>query len=263
MFARYLVSSAVIASACAGIARADEANRPKSELLEELVASSAEWKANEASFRSMRQGRSSGEDSIQEFAEFVAILRRKMLESCQSFRASGGTPDKLGFDCAVPEHGRGKPEAAATASASVKTRGEQSATVDAALAQSMAEFDKLLDVKREQVRAEMAMQQQSGQLQLPRGVEREGKGHQGGQNSAETSAGSAPSKNVRSPVPVADPGAGPGRVQTAALKAGAPGAIGGSDDDVVARQLREAAEKEKDPILKEKLWNEYRKYKSP
>jgi hypothetical protein len=33
------------------------------------------------------------------------------------------------------------------------------------------------------------------------------------------------------------------------------------DDDVVARQLREAAEKETDPELKRKLWEEYRKYK--
>ncbi len=35
----------------------------------------------------------------------------------------------------------------------------------------------------------------------------------------------------------------------------------GSDDDVVARQIREAAEKEKDPKLREKLWEEYRRYK--
>lgn len=35
----------------------------------------------------------------------------------------------------------------------------------------------------------------------------------------------------------------------------------GSDDDVVARQLREAAMKEKDPVLRDKLWDEYRKYK--
>lgn len=35
----------------------------------------------------------------------------------------------------------------------------------------------------------------------------------------------------------------------------------GSDDDVVARQLREAAMKEADPVLREKLWDEYRKYK--
>lgn len=34
------------------------------------------------------------------------------------------------------------------------------------------------------------------------------------------------------------------------------------DDDIVARQLREAAEKETDPVLREKLWQEYRRYKS-
>lgn len=33
------------------------------------------------------------------------------------------------------------------------------------------------------------------------------------------------------------------------------------DDDIVARQLREAAEKEQDPELKKKLWEEYWKYK--
>jgi hypothetical protein len=33
------------------------------------------------------------------------------------------------------------------------------------------------------------------------------------------------------------------------------------DDDVVARQLREAAINEIDPVLKEKLWEEYRRYK--
>lgn len=35
----------------------------------------------------------------------------------------------------------------------------------------------------------------------------------------------------------------------------------GNDDDVVARQLREAAMREPDPAVREKLWNEYRKYK--
>jgi hypothetical protein len=35
----------------------------------------------------------------------------------------------------------------------------------------------------------------------------------------------------------------------------------GSDDDVVARQIREAAMNEKDPVLREKLWEEYRNYK--
>jgi len=35
----------------------------------------------------------------------------------------------------------------------------------------------------------------------------------------------------------------------------------GDDDDIVARQLREAAEQETDPALREKLWEEYRAYK--
>ncbi|MCU0584893.1 MAG: hypothetical protein MUC46_02335 [Desulfobacterales bacterium] len=46
---------------------------------------------------------------------------------------------------------------------------------------------------------------------------------------------------------------------------GGTGAPGGSyrpdpDDDIVARQLREAAEKETDPELKAKLWKEYEEY---
>jgi hypothetical protein len=35
----------------------------------------------------------------------------------------------------------------------------------------------------------------------------------------------------------------------------------GSDDDIIARQLREAAMSEEDPELREKLWDEYRAYK--
>ncbi|MFZ8985101.1 MAG: hypothetical protein ACO213_12580, partial [Steroidobacteraceae bacterium] len=35
----------------------------------------------------------------------------------------------------------------------------------------------------------------------------------------------------------------------------------GSDDDVVARQIREAAMAETDPELRAALWEEYRRYK--
>jgi len=34
----------------------------------------------------------------------------------------------------------------------------------------------------------------------------------------------------------------------------------GRDDDIVARQLREAAMREPDPVLREALWDEYRRY---
>jgi hypothetical protein len=41
----------------------------------------------------------------------------------------------------------------------------------------------------------------------------------------------------------------------------APSIPDGSDDDIVARRLRKAAEQETDPELKEKLWKEYVEYK--
>jgi hypothetical protein len=37
--------------------------------------------------------------------------------------------------------------------------------------------------------------------------------------------------------------------------------VAAQDDDIIARQLREAAMKETDPELREKLWAEYRRYK--
>ena len=44
-------------------------------------------------------------------------------------------------------------------------------------------------------------------------------------------------------------------------RSGAPTIPDGSDDDIVARRLRKAAEAETDPELKEKLWKEYIEYK--
>lgn len=53
-----------------------------------------------------------------------------------------------------------------------------------------------------------------------------------------------------------------GDYEQVAMAGPVPQDIPGSDgDDVVARQLREAAMREPDPVLREKLWNEYRRYK--
>ena len=53
-----------------------------------------------------------------------------------------------------------------------------------------------------------------------------------------------------------------GENRNALVTSRVPGDVGdGSDDDVVARQIREAAMNERDPVLREKLWEEYRNYK--
>jgi hypothetical protein len=54
-------------------------------------------------------------------------------------------------------------------------------------------------------------------------------------------------------------GAGPGDQGSSEVP---PDVGDGSDDDIVARQLREAAMAEEDPELREKLWDEYRRYKA-
>ncbi len=59
-----------------------------------------------------------------------------------------------------------------------------------------------------------------------------------------------------------EPGSGPGVEKQGEMPDFKTGDVGdGSDDDVVARQLREAAETETDPLLKKQLWEEYKKYK--
>jgi hypothetical protein len=57
---------------------------------------------------------------------------------------------------------------------------------------------------------------------------------------------------------------GAGKDNTGSASGGGPGAKqipDGSNDDIVARRLRKAAEQETDPELKEKLWKEYIEYK--
>jgi hypothetical protein len=69
-------------------------------------------------------------------------------------------------------------------------------------------------------------------------------------------------------------GAGTGAGRTGTLRKGSPPAKGGggngataqkfsaaSDNDVVARRLRRAAEQEADPALRAKLWKEYQDYR--
>lgn len=95
---------------------------------------------------------------------------------------------------------------------------------------------------------------------------------------ARSSAGSAP--NIPTPTAAGEDPEATRSVQTASLPRSGPRTApptpppprrsgeqvpddipDAKDDDIIARQLREAAMAETDPELKEKLWEEYRKYK--
>jgi hypothetical protein len=137
------------------------------------------------------------------------------------------------------------------------------AILDAQLEKGAGEFDALiLKTEAEQREAARAAAKQSSS----RG------GGTGGGISAGMSTGDAEEGNSPYGEGMADAGgystgggmggAGGGAPPPDAAKYPAPADIpSGSDDDVVARQLREAASREADPAVREKLWNEYRKYK--
>ncbi len=76
-------------------------------------------------------------------------------------------------------------------------------------------------------------------------------GPAGAKDGSDTPGGpmGVPRSRSAPPAPVAGAGKVPDDVPDAA------------DDDIIARQLREAAMQETDPELKEKLWDEYRRYK--
>jgi len=134
------------------------------------------------------------------------------------------------------------------------TPAEQVAVLDAELERGTGEFDDL-------IRDEQAEQQRRARDNAAAGSASSGAG--------ETASGGADGTGFPEPV-------GRAGVYEGGMAGGAPGGAppenpvkfpppadipSGDDDDVVARQLREAAMREPDPAVREKLWEEYRKYK--
>lgn len=165
---------------------------------------------------------------------------------------------------AEPKTASGKPVTPApqNTGGSAMTDEERKAALDEQFVVSLGEFDKRL--AREQVEIEKQREAGSGG---GRGGSRQGNG--------EGAEGESGGMRAGMPAELPPGESGDATQQTAVLGGGGPGAPtpgprfpppagtpDGADDDIVARQLREAAESEKDPELRAKLWEEYRKYKS-
>jgi len=144
----------------------------------------------------------------------------------------------------------------------VMTAAERRAALDARLDEGFAEFDGMILGERERVQAQ-ADEAGSGVMS-------------GGGSGSGESNGQAPGRSGGPLVIASGPQTAGGGiiVPTADARQGdfdnsqnneelypVPQDIpSGSNDDVVARQLREAAMREPDPELREKLWDEYRAY---
>lgn len=186
--------------------------------------------------------------------------------------AGGGTPG-AGSGGAPGAGGAGTPGGSAAGGGyGPLTPAEQVAILDAQLEKGAGEFDSMI-LKTEAEQREAARAAAVRRGTAPTGASAAGSGGEGdesggayGNNGAYDDGGS-PEEDGVADAGTYGSGSGSGNVGAGSTpRSGAkyppPADIpSGNDDDVVARQLREAAEREPDPAVRAKLWDEYRKYK--
>jgi hypothetical protein len=137
-----------------------------------------------------------------------------------------------------------------------QTSQERAAVLNGALNRGYEDFDGVILAERARAQAQANAARNT---QIP--------GDSGGGASSGTGTGGEPiiiSSRGTGPsgAPQGSPGVGGGASSRAQTQTFPPpeDIPSGRDDDIVARQLREAAMSEPDPELREALWDEYRKY---
>jgi hypothetical protein len=213
-------------------------------------------------------------ETIKDYEEYLARVRamtaenRKIMEQMEaayqrhtagetsSNSAVSDKRDKM-FDPNIPE----------------EQTMDEVAALDKEFNESLAKFDDRLLKEMDAIRAESAKKLQdlaqeaadAAKRLRDKGVDVDTSGAGGSSQEAdtqkETSGGGRETETA----------GGADDAETASRDGSRKGGKGGSaddrhrtdyeDDDIVARQLREAAENETDPELKEKLWKEYEEYK--
>jgi hypothetical protein len=138
------------------------------------------------------------------------------------------------------------------------TPAEQVAILDAQLESGTGEFDAM--ILEEQAAQRRAAREQAARRPPPVSAEESGEG--GAPEGGMADSGGYSTGGGMPGAGAPGGGIGGGGIPQNTAKYPPPANIpSGSDDDVVARQLREAAMREPDPAVREKLWAEYRKYK--
>jgi len=205
-----------------------------------------------------QQRESGGMDGIEtrEYAAYVERLRQRVASDCAVLTAA---QIKLpaGLDCPLQPVSVARP--AAIDQQAEQTDAERAAALDARLNADLGEFDQRLLREQERVKAARPRSVSGGGQEGAKG----GGGQRGdGTDSGDTGTATGSRghhDDLARPPTVSGTAGGPGRQPD--TKDRPDNIPDSSGDDVVARQLREAAERETDPELKKRLWDEYRKYR--
>ena len=227
------------------------------------------------------------EESRREYQMYINYLDTRMAELCAALRTGYGIDSVNGLPCpagSMLSPGDGVPPAL--------TSSEQVTELDRRLIRSLGEFDEMLGEEQQKLASRQGSSSGGGQVYGDAG---RGSGHQNGAHGGQQTGGRQGRHAGQDPADASYPtvnkngsnGTLPGKADSETGGGRSPGAVKAStdakgvsgvgsgeksaevsgaapdtyDDDIVARQLREAAEQETDPELKKKLWEEYRRYK--
>ena len=225
--------------------------------LDDLYAQQVMLKQAEQDYRQRAKFLAGGE--ADDYRAYIAGLRDRLAQDCDAMRLNGVV---LPTDIDCPRQFL-QPVAPLKRDPNQSlTESERTETLDAELEAGLGDYDDLL--LREQARVKADRPRSAGEGEgggLAGGADGESGGEAGsaGTDGQTADAGDEQMADTGIERPPVATGSGGGK-QTVA--SGQPDNIpDGSDDDVVARQLRKAAEQETDPELQKKLWEEYRKYK--
>jgi hypothetical protein len=172
--------------------------------------------------------------------------------------SSGGSSGEGSSGSKSGQSGSATPEGPGGAQTSEERRqaGEKS------LDDSLGDFDKTLKKEQERVARERdARGTAEGEAQSgDEGEQGGGEGAGGGNpRSGDLQSAGAPPKGANNEGDAS--GENNGVKGASGSGSGSQKVRSGSDDDIVAKRLRKAAEEETDPELKERLWKEYNDYK--
>lgn len=215
-----------------------------------------------------------------DYQDFIVYLNTRIANDCRDLAEQGGATALEGLNCPAGSTMIGAGENPVSAAdniyytigpgaAETKTQAEKTAELDGDFLSGLGAFDEMLLKEEDKIAARVPSQRespgQSGATTGNDGLSGTGEVGEAGEQGEGSESGAATNGQQGQSEPIAgtqsNAGAGNANIDHSAY-----GAAGGKlpppqDDDIVARQLREAAEKEPDPELKKKLFEEYWKYK--
>lgn len=201
-----------------------------------------------------------GPEQRQRLDEYVERVRNMVASNRERVRNLSQAANSVPAGAAAAIPGDAKAPLAAT-------QAEEVAALETKLGVSLADFDQLLLDEARRARTRGAASGAGSPGGSGNGGAAEGRSKGGGTGSKTPDVARSGGGGKTTQGSAGDPGSPGGRIEggtpgsTGATAARPPDVGDGADDDVVARQIRKLAESEPDPVLREKLWDEYRRYK--